>query len=114
MAEFGNFFKQIRESKGLTLRDVERETGVSNAYLSQLESEKIKQPSPTTLHKLAEFYKVSYSEMMTKVGYPSPTVGGTTNVLEKKIAYGKLGKITSDEEEELVEYLKLIRKRRQK
>lgn len=113
MAEFGNFFKQLRESKGLTLRDVERETGVSNAYVSQLESEKIKQPSPTTLHKLAEFYKVSYSEMMTKVGYPAPTVGGTT-APEKKIAYGKLGKITSDEEEELVEYLKLIRKRRQK
>lgn len=113
MAEFGNFFKQLRESRGLTLRDVEKETGVSNAYLSQLESEKIKQPSPTILHKLAEFYKVSYYEMMVKVGYPAPTISGSTNIIERK-AYGKLAKITSDEEEELVEYLKLIRKRKQK
>lgn len=115
MSKFGDYFKELREKKGLTLRDVERETGVSNAYLSQLESEKIKQPSPTTLHKLAEFYQVSYSEMMTKVGYPAPVVSGTKNIVtEKKTVYGKLGKISTEEEDELIEYLKLIRKRKQK
>ena len=114
MAGFGPFFKQLRETRNLTLRDVEKETGVSNAYLSQLESEKIKQPSPITLHKLAEFYKVSYAELMAKVGYPTVASQSQGIAKDTKGAYGKLGKISSDEEEELIEYLKLIRNRKQK
>jgi transcriptional regulator with XRE-family HTH domain len=31
-----------RELKGLTVRDVEKKTGISNAYISQIETGKIK------------------------------------------------------------------------
>jgi HTH-type transcriptional regulator, competence development regulator len=115
MTNFGDYFRKLREEKGLTLRDVERETQVSNAYLSQLESEKIKQPSPTTLHKLAGFYGVSYALLMEKVGYPSANQkeyrGKNAN---HKTALSKFGKITGEEENELIEYLKFIRNRKQK
>ena len=37
----GPFLRAARERRSLTLRAVERATGVSNAYLSQLESGKI-------------------------------------------------------------------------
>lgn len=34
-----------RESKGLTLRDLEQETGISNALLSQIETGRVRDPS---------------------------------------------------------------------
>lgn len=115
MENYGVYFKALRESKGMTLRDVERKTEVSNAYLSQLESGKIKQPSPTTLYKLAELFGVKYELLMEKVGYPVPQSDKNTKVkkLENAISH-RMGHITQDEEMELLEYLKFIRNRKQK
>lgn len=50
-------FKLTRKNKGLTLRQVEESTGISNAYLSQLENGKIKSPSYNTIRKLVSFYR---------------------------------------------------------
>lgn len=49
-------FREVREEKGLTLRQVEEATGISNAYLSQLETGKIKKPSFDVVYKLHNFY----------------------------------------------------------
>ena len=68
----GEFLKRHREGNGFTLRAVEQETGISNAYLSQLESDKIRQPSPVNLYKLCELYRVSYTTAMELTGYPVP------------------------------------------
>ncbi len=58
----------VRASHRLTLRQVEEVTGISNAYLSQLETGKIAQPSPNYLYKLAEVYRLPYDLLMEKVG----------------------------------------------
>tara|TARA_R110002072_G_scaffold125553_6_gene261726 strand:- start:782 stop:1126 length:345 start_codon:yes stop_codon:yes gene_type:complete len=113
MDGYGQYFKALRESKGATLREVERQTDVSNAYLSQLESGKVKQPSPNTLYKLAKFYQVSYEMLMEKVGYPV----SKSNTLPKdqsisSAAKNKLGEISNEEEVELLQYLKFIRNRK--
>lgn len=108
--DYSNYFKALRESKGFTLREVEAKTGVSNAYLSQLESGKIKQPSPLYLHKLADLYEVRYSLLMEKVGYPTLEETDEENIPKRQLSH-RLGGITDDEELELLEYLKLIRKR---
>jgi len=39
---------------------------VSNAYLSQLENDKITKPSPNILHALASVYKTSYEDLMAR------------------------------------------------
>jgi hypothetical protein len=49
-------FRAIRKQKGLTLKDVEKATGMHNGYLSQLESGKIKSPAYDTVRKLHHFY----------------------------------------------------------
>jgi len=54
----GEQFKIIREAKRLTLRDVEKATTISNAYLSQLENGKIKHPSYRVVKQLCEFYGI--------------------------------------------------------
>jgi HTH-type transcriptional regulator, competence development regulator len=107
-----NFLRTARdERKGLTLRAVEQATGVSNAYLSQLESGKIKQPSPIVLYKLSQLYGVSYADAMRFAGYPLPDKG----IREERAARmsGPLTDLT-EEEAELTEYLAFIRTRRRR
>lgn len=52
---FGEQIKRLRAEKKLTLKQVEDATGISNAYLSQLETGKIKKPSHDTVIKLITF-----------------------------------------------------------
>jgi len=111
MENYGGYFKALRESKGMTLREVEKKSDVSNAYLSQLESGKIKQPSPLTLHKLSEIYGVDYDLLMEKVGYPVPKKSVNSHVAPASISY-RIGTITADEELELLDYLKFMRNRK--
>jgi transcriptional regulator with XRE-family HTH domain len=107
----GKFLKAAREQSGLTLRAVEQETQVSNAYLSQLESNKIKRPSPTTLYKLATLYDVLYNDLLLLAGYPTSAPTGTTPT--SGLA-ARIGPVTRDEEDALVDYLQFLRDRRKK
>jgi transcriptional regulator with XRE-family HTH domain len=92
------------------LRDVERETGVSNAYLSQLENKKIKAPTPNVLHKLAALYGIEYSAVMRSAGYPVAESQGNA---DDRLA-ARLGPTSPDEEEALAEYLEFLRSRTSK
>ncbi|HEX8178636.1 MAG TPA: helix-turn-helix transcriptional regulator [Pyrinomonadaceae bacterium] len=108
----GEFLKAAREGKGLTLRAVERETDISNAYLSQLESDKIQQPSPLKLHKLCELYAVSYPAALELAGYPVPDHQGIA--AEQAGLAARIGPVTDEEENALVEYLAFLRSRQRR
>ena len=69
MSKLGELLRKTREMKGESLRDVEKVTDISNAYLSQIESGKIDEPSPNKLKLLADHYKVNYSALMEAAGY---------------------------------------------
>jgi SOS regulatory protein LexA len=69
--EFGAYLKKLRKEKGLTIRQLEEKSGVSNAYLSQLENGKRGLPSPDILKKIHEPLEVGYDELMEKAGYIS-------------------------------------------
>ncbi len=106
--KLGGFLKQCREDEKLTLRDVENETDISNAYLSQLEGNKIKKPSPVVLGKLSKLYKIQYSALMKLAGYPVPEVE------EQSAFQSRIGTTTRKEEDALVEYLEFLRARRKR
>jgi transcriptional regulator with XRE-family HTH domain len=104
--------RAARERAGLTLREVEERTGISNAYLSQIESGRIKEPSPRILHRLAELYGESYAELLELAGYPVPDhQEGRRQGASSHHAHGRLGSVTHEEEAELLEYLKFMRTR---
>lgn len=107
MTPLGTYLKTAREARRLTLRAVEESTGVSNAYLSQLESGKIREPSPQILFKLSKVYGVSYTEAMRNAGYPVPES-------PQPQPLARYGEITPQEEEELARYLEFLRQRRKK
>ena len=57
--------RRARIHHQLSLRDVERRIGRSNAYLSQVERGKIKQPDPIVLLDLAELYGLNFETLAT-------------------------------------------------
>ncbi len=108
----GDFLRSARLARKLTLRAAEEATGISNAYLSQLESGKINQPSPNNLHKLSELYGVSYSVALECAGYPVPVSARDAARVGGSQFAARLGTTTPNEEEALLEYLDFLRSRR--
>jgi HTH-type transcriptional regulator, competence development regulator len=106
----GNYLKEARLAKSLSQRAVEEATEISNAYLSQLESGKVKQPSPVTLHQLAELYGVPYADLMILAGYPVPSRKKLDLDTDRILA--RFGSVSEEEAEALSEYLNFLRKRR--
>jgi transcriptional regulator with XRE-family HTH domain len=109
-ASLATLLATARGRKGLSLRQVETATGVSNAYLSQLEGgRRVKEPSPVMLHKLSELYAIPYAQLMRAAGYPVPSADGPADTVTTIAA--RLGPTTPQEEDALVDYLRFLRSR---
>jgi len=112
---FGAHLARLRTAAGLSLRQVEEaaEKEVSNAYLSQLENNKIAKPSPNILHALARVYSASYEDLMKRAGYLSSDADVSGQRRPKAATYAIQG-LTPEEEKALLEYLAFWRKQRRK
>jgi HTH-type transcriptional regulator, competence development regulator len=112
MDTLGKTLKNTRENVSLTLRDVEIATGISNAYLSQLENEKIKKPSASILYKLANVYKIELNVLLYASGIIEKNDQTDSkpkqSLLEREIAFYK-DKLSEDEEKEIVDFIKFLR-----
>jgi HTH-type transcriptional regulator, competence development regulator len=109
----GKHLARLRAASGLSLRQVEEATDkeVSNAYLSQLENNKITRPSPNVLHALARVYKSSYEDLMKRSGYISSDTDISGGRRGRAAAFA-IQDLTPDEEKALIDYLGFIRKSR--
>ena len=110
----GQYLASVRKDRGFSLREVEDATGkiVSNAYLSQIENDRIKRPSPNILHRLAELYRVSYENLMERAGFVAPSRSRSDSRAQGHIATFVNQNLTEEEEAELVQYLSFMRSRR--
>ncbi len=64
--DIGQMLKRLRADT--SLRGVQRLTGISNAYLSQIEKG-LRQPGPKVLRRLAALYGVGVQELFKRAGY---------------------------------------------
>ena len=108
--KLGELLADARKRRNLTLRAVQEAVGISNAYLSQLETAKVQSPSPVVLHKLSELYDLPYATVMELAGYPLPQ-NVRSDVTRDRLA-ARIGKTTPEEEDSIVEYLRFIRSQR--
>jgi transcriptional regulator with XRE-family HTH domain len=110
----GQYLASIRTDRGMTLRQVEQltEKEVSNAYLSQIENEKIKQPSPNVLYALAEIYEIDYENLMELAGHIRPIRSRGEGEKHGCIPTFAEHHLTPGEEAELLNYLQYIRSRK--
>jgi transcriptional regulator with XRE-family HTH domain len=67
--DFAHFLKSLRDKQRMSLRDAERVSGVSNAYISQIESGTKPPPHPDILKKLAKAYNVTVRELYMRAGF---------------------------------------------
>ncbi len=65
----GETLKAARAASGLSLRDVERRTGVRSAHLSQIETGTIARPEMAILWELAATYGVDFARLLALAGY---------------------------------------------
>jgi HTH-type transcriptional regulator, competence development regulator len=65
---FYDKLRDLRKLKGFTIRDLADRSGVSPAYISQLENGNRGIPSPEVLMKLSEGLNTSYSDLMEIAG----------------------------------------------
>jgi transcriptional regulator with XRE-family HTH domain len=103
--------RRIRGIRGVSLRDVEKATDISNAYLSQLENGNATKPSPHILHKLAEFYDIPYLSLMRAAGYlrQSQTTGEEPSAPTSIQTLLMSAKLTDEETEKVADFIQFLR-----
>ncbi|MCD1261826.1 helix-turn-helix transcriptional regulator [Paenibacillus athensensis] len=69
---FYDQLRDLRKHRGFTVRELSERSGVSHAYISQLESGKRRIPSPDVLAKLSKGLNIPYAELMRVAGYLEP------------------------------------------
>lgn len=112
----GPYLRKARDDKWISLRQVEADTDgeVSNAYLSQLERNKIAKPSPNILYALSKALDVEYEDLMQRAGYLSERAASKKpkGKVKKDRQYA-IENLTAAEENELLRYLKYHRSTRE-
>src|SRR5947208_829389 len=110
----GQYLWDLRNAAGMSIREAEEESGVSNGYISQLETgKKTLTPSPDILHRLCEAYAAriprnapltySFQRMMELAGHILPEKA--TGARSGRLPTFAKEKLTADEEDELLKYL---------
>ncbi|WEK35885.1 MAG: transcriptional regulator [Candidatus Pseudobacter hemicellulosilyticus] len=111
MKTLGATLKEARERNGLTLRQVDKATGVSSAYLSQMENDHVKNPSAGVLYKLATLYGEQLNDLMRAAGVVKSAEvedgkESKETILANQLAFYAKG-LTEEDQEEVLEYIKL-------
>jgi transcriptional regulator with XRE-family HTH domain len=106
----GGVLRRARQVRKLSAVDVARAADISPAYLSKLENDAVKRPSPHVLHQLGRVLAVPYAELLRLSGHPVPDESDTPPT--EAVGTALFADLTEDEQEELVEYLAWYRARR--
>lgn len=65
---FGEHIREIRNHQGISIREAAKRSGVSQPYLSQLESGKNVNPTPQIIKKISAGLGVSYTHLLEVAG----------------------------------------------
>lgn len=96
----------------MSLRDVERRSGLQSGYLSQLERGKIAHPGPPVLRAIADGYGVRYEDVLSWTGYAITADSPSPRQAAAMSAVAALGEPSEDELETLTAIVNLLRTKR--
>ncbi len=114
MSSIGIVLKEARKNIGFTLRQVEEALDISNAYLSQLENDKIKNPSANILYKLSNLYRIPLKSLLSNAGIIEKQDDENTeknSQFIQKVAFSAEN-LSDDEKKEVLKYLEFIKTHR--
>jgi transcriptional regulator with XRE-family HTH domain len=109
--DLGPILKAARVALNLSLRDVERRTGIHNAHLSQIEKGTIKRPDMSMLFELAQVYGVEFGDLMAMAGYADEAPSSGRGRQRMTLALRALGDLSAKDQEEVLRYIAQLRER---
>jgi HTH-type transcriptional regulator, competence development regulator len=112
MPKLGKVLRDARKAKGLSLRQLEADVGVSNAHLSQLETGVIEKPSMALLFSLSEALDLDYANLLDLAGYTEPLKRTPGRGKAVGVALAGVDDLSPGEADELRRFADLLRRRR--
>jgi transcriptional regulator with XRE-family HTH domain len=105
----GSYLREVREERQLSLRDVERlakenklGAELSSGYLSVLEQDKVKEPSPRILFALAKIYEKDYLYFMKQAGYMPDARASSQS---SKVAFRGAAQLNQEQRERIQRFI---------
>lgn len=110
----GSQLKEARQRQGLSLRAVEKQTGIRNAHLSQIETDAIARPELAMLWELASLYGEDYEHLMRLAGYADRPATSGRQRQRRTAALRALDELSPGEQDEVLKYMADIRSTRRR
>lgn len=73
MSQIGPFIRQLRENKNMSIRQLAKHTGVSPAYISQIENNYRNNPTQHVLRSIADGLGIEYNEFILQINQLTKT-----------------------------------------
>lgn len=102
--------RERRDELGLSLREVQRRTGISNAHLSQIETGKIERPEISLLFELARLYDLDLVDLMHQAGHLTRSGSGPDRAMTAA-ALRAVGELPAHQTAEALNYLRRLSRR---
>lgn len=121
MTPFGAKLRELRKSRGITLKEMAESLEISSAYLSALEHGKRGKPSPMLVRQICTFFTIIWDEAeelerLARVSHPrvivdtaglSPRATELANLLAERV-----GDLDDQQLDEILEKLKAAKPKR--
>jgi transcriptional regulator with XRE-family HTH domain len=107
----GRVLREARAAAGLSLREVERRTGIRNAHLSQIETDTIAKPEMALLWELAALYDLDFSRLLALAGH---VAGGATSGAQRRrmtVALRALNRLEPRDQDEALRFMAELKAR---
>jgi transcriptional regulator with XRE-family HTH domain len=108
----GDTLKAARNAAGLSLRDVERRTGVRSGHLSQIETNAIGRPEMAILWELAAVYDLDFSDLLRLAGYGDAETPSARQRQRITVALRAMSELSPAEQAEALRYMAELKGRR--
>jgi transcriptional regulator with XRE-family HTH domain len=108
----GAQLKQARMAAGLSLRDVERRTGVRSGHLSQIETDAIAKPELAILWDLADLYGIDFGGLLVLAGHGEASQPSGRQRQRMTVALRAMQELTPAEQAEALRYMAELKARR--
>ncbi len=103
----GDYLRHVRSDRQLSLRDVQRlakekhlGAELSSGYLSLLERNEVKEPSPRVLHALASIFEIDYIDLMRRANY-IPTDAQLTGSSVARVAFRGASQLSREQQQRI-------------
>ena len=110
----GSALRRAREAAELSLRDVERRTGIKSGHLSQLETGTIARPEMAILWDLAAVYGVAFDELLALAGFSPAATGARDARRRMTVALRALEELSPEEQTTALTFIADLKARRER